>query len=82
MCLAIPGQIVRIRSETGEVRVAEVDFGGVLQTVNLIYLPDAALGEFVVVHAGFATDRVPESEAREAQRHYREIQRLSLPADA
>jgi hydrogenase expression/formation protein HypC len=81
MCLAIPGRIVRLLPEGPEGRVAEVDFGGLLKSVNLIYLPDAAVGEYVVVHAGFATDRVPESEALEAQRHFQEIQRLTAPAD-
>jgi hydrogenase expression/formation protein HypC len=82
MCLAIPGQIVRLADDTHEGRVAEVDFGGVRKLVNLIYLPDATVGEYVVVHAGFATDRVPETEALEAQRHYREIQRLSAAGGA
>jgi hydrogenase expression/formation protein HypC len=76
MCLAIPGQILRVVDETPEARIAEVDFAGERKTVNLVFLPDAAVGDYIVVHAGFATDRVPEGEALEALAHFREIRRL------
>jgi hydrogenase expression/formation protein HypC len=77
VCLSVPGQILRVREETPEGRVADVDFAGVQKTVNLLYLPDAEVGDYVVVHAGFATTVIPEAEALEAQGHFREIQRLT-----
>jgi hydrogenase expression/formation protein HypC len=77
MCLAIPGRIVRLTEETPENRVAEVDFAGTRRSVNLLYLPEAIVGDYVVVHAGFATTLLPEAEALEAQAHYREIQELT-----
>jgi hydrogenase expression/formation protein HypC len=81
MCLSIPGQIERVLPETPEGRLAEVDFGGQRKTVNLVFLPEAGVGDYVVVHAGFATARIAPAEAREAQEHFREIQRLSATAN-
>jgi hydrogenase expression/formation protein HypC len=62
MCLALPGQIIRIEQEDG-VAMATVNFGGVEKQVCLEYLPDAAIGEYVVVHVGFAIQRLDESSA-------------------
>jgi hydrogenase expression/formation protein HypC len=66
MCLTTPGQIVRIDAASPEVRTAEVDFGVATRTVNLAFTPEARLGDFVVVHSGFATRTLAEAEAREA----------------
>jgi hydrogenase expression/formation protein HypC len=82
MCLAMPGQVVRIVEETPESRTAEVDFAGLRKSVNLIFLPEARVGDYVIVHAGFANAVIPELEALEAQEHFREIQRLTGSADA
>jgi hydrogenase expression/formation protein HypC len=82
MCLAVPGQILRILEETPEARTAEVDFAGVRKTVNLVFLPEATVGNYVVVHAGFGTALIPEAEALEAQEHFRQIQQLTAPADS
>jgi hydrogenase expression/formation protein HypC len=82
MCLAIPGRILREVEGTPEGRVVEVDFAGTLKRVNLVFLPEAQVGEFVVVHAGFATALIPEAEALEAQEHFRTIQRLTTPTGA
>ncbi|GIF00586.1 HypC/HybG/HupF family hydrogenase formation chaperone [Paractinoplanes rishiriensis] len=64
MCLAVPGRIVRI-AEVDGVPMAEVDFGGVRKSVCLQYLPDAEAGEYVVVHVGFAIQRLDEESARQ-----------------
>ena len=82
MCLSVPGQVLRIVEETPDARTAEVDFAGVRKVVNLVFLPEASLGSYVVVHAGFATALIPEAEALEAQEQFRQIQRLTGPADA
>jgi hydrogenase expression/formation protein HypC len=63
MCLAIPGRVVRLRTPADDARFAEVDFDGIVKTVSLIYTPEAELGSYVVVHAGFATSVIPEPEA-------------------
>jgi len=81
MCLTIPGRILRLVAEEPDARVAEVDFGGTRKMVNLVFLPEAAVGDYVVVHAGFATAKIPEAEALEAQGHFRDIQRLTESAD-
>jgi hydrogenase expression/formation protein HypC len=64
VCLAIPGQIVSTEDQDG-VPMATVDFGGVSKEVCMQYLPDAAVGEYVVVHVGFAIQRLNEASALE-----------------
>ncbi|MGW3989216.1 HypC/HybG/HupF family hydrogenase formation chaperone [Streptomyces sp. NPDC004830] len=63
MCLGIPGQVLRVREETG-LRMATVDFGGVRREVCLAYTPHADVGSYVVVHVGFAITEIDEAEAR------------------
>ena len=67
MCLAVPGQVVSV-----EGKQAEVDFGGVLRKVN-VSLVDARVGEWVVVHAGFAIEKMDEEEARETLKLWGEM---------
>ncbi len=64
MCLAVPGQILSIAESDGT-PMAEVDFGGVRKSVCLQYVPDATVGEYVVVHVGFAIQRLDEASARD-----------------
>ncbi len=66
MCLTIPGEVRRIHGADEPQRTAEVDFDGVVRTVRLLYLPETRVGDFVMVHAGFATRRVTPSDARES----------------
>jgi hydrogenase expression/formation protein HypC len=73
MCLTTPGQIVRIDSPNPELRLAEVDFGTVVRSVNLVFTPEARVGDYVIVHAGFATRTLAEEEAREALAYAREL---------
>lgn len=63
MCLAIPGQILSITGEDPLGRTAKVSFGGVVKSVNLAYVPEACVGDYVLVHVGFALSRVDEQEA-------------------
>lgn len=67
MCLAVPGQVVSIDSTQ-----ADVDFGGVVRKVN-VSLVDAKIGEWVVVHAGFAIEKMDEEEARETLKLWSEM---------
>ena len=62
MCLAIPGKVVEFHNTDG-IRMSKVDFGGVTREACLEYLPEAALGDYVLVHAGFAISRVDPDEA-------------------
>jgi len=72
MCLGVPGQIVEVREVDG-LRMATVDFGGTRREVCLAYVPEAGLGDYVVVHVGFAISVVSESEARETRALLEEI---------
>jgi len=62
MCLGIPGRIQEIR-ETELLRMGTVDFGGVTREVCLSYVPDADVGDYVIVHVGFAISQLDEKEA-------------------
>ncbi len=65
MCLAVPGKIISIES-TGELtRSGKVDFGGIVKEVNLAFVPEAAVDNYVLVHAGFAIGCVDEEAAKQ-----------------
>ncbi len=64
MCLAVPGRVTSI-VELEETLMAQVDFGGLTKEVCLEYLPDVQLGEYVMVHVGFAIQRLDEQSAQE-----------------
>ena len=63
MCLAVPGRIEAIEGEDALERRGRVDFGGVRRDVQLAYLPEARVGDWVLVHVGFALSRIDEAEA-------------------
>jgi hydrogenase expression/formation protein HypC len=66
MCLGIPGEIVAIdRPKEGELLQGVVSFGGVKKRVCLAYVPEARLGDYAIVHAGFALNVVDEARAQE-----------------
>jgi hydrogenase expression/formation protein HypC len=67
VCLAIPGKVISISTENA-LRIGRVQFGGVTQPVSLDFVPDAALGDYVLVHVGFAIAKVNEQEAQETYR--------------
>jgi hydrogenase expression/formation protein HypC len=62
MCLGIPGKVVEIRDD-GALRMARVDFGGVRKEACLAYLPEVVIGDYVIVHVGFAISQLDEEEA-------------------
>ncbi len=64
MCLAVPGRILEIRDDRGT-RMATVDFDGIRKEVCLAYLPDAEVGDYALVHVGFAISKVDERSALE-----------------
>ncbi|MEU7907711.1 HypC/HybG/HupF family hydrogenase formation chaperone [Actinoplanes sp. NPDC049118] len=72
MCLAVPGRVLSI-AETDGTLMAEVDFGGVHKNVCLQYIPDAAIGEYVVVHVGFAIQRLDEKSAIETLANFERL---------
>lgn len=63
MCLGIPGKIIDIY-ESGGLKMGKVDFGGVVRETCLAYVPEAQLGDYTIVHVGFALNLIDEAEAR------------------
>ncbi|WP_319445337.1 MULTISPECIES: HypC/HybG/HupF family hydrogenase formation chaperone [unclassified Mycobacterium] len=63
MCLAVPGRILSLADRDGTL-MSLVDFGGIQKEVCLEYIPDASVGEYVVVHVGFAIQRLDEESAK------------------
>jgi hydrogenase expression/formation protein HypC len=72
VCLAIPGKILEIQ-ELGQMRAARVQFGGIVRQVSLDFVPEAGLGDYVMVHVGFAISRV---DAFEAERTYKLLEEM------
>ena len=64
MCLAVPGKVVEILGD-GELRMGKIDFAGVLRQACLAYVPEVQLGDYVLVHVGFAISRIDEQQALE-----------------
>jgi hydrogenase expression/formation protein HypC len=65
MCLAVPGKIISIEGDDPILREGKVDFGGVVKRVNLSLVPEATIGDYVVVHVGLALSIVDEEEAKQ-----------------
>lgn len=72
MCLALPGRVVSIRGADLD-RVGQVSFGGVLREVNLACVPEAEVGDYVLVHVGMAISKVNEAEAERILAHWRQM---------
>lgn len=72
MCLAVPGQIQEIYEANGT-RMGKVNFGGVVKEVCLAYLPDIAIGDYTIVHVGFAISTIDEQSALETLRVFQEM---------
>lgn len=62
MCLAVPGKVLNVTDD--ELRTSKVAFGGITKDVSLAYVPEAKVGDYVIVHVGFAISRLDEEEAR------------------
>lgn len=63
MCLGIPGKIIEIYEQAG-LKMGRVDFGGVVKEACLAYVPDAQVGDYTIIHVGFALNVIDEAEAR------------------
>jgi hydrogenase expression/formation protein HypC len=75
MCLAVPGKVESIFEQRGT-RMGKVNFGGVVKDVCLAYLPDLAVGDYTIVHVGFALSKIDEASAQETLRTFRELDLL------
>ena len=72
MCLGIPGKVIEIWEDSGT-RMSCVDFGGTTTPVCLAYLPDMEVGEYTIVHAGFAITRLDEASANETLQMFHDL---------
>ncbi len=74
MCLAVPGRVLAVHDDA--LRSARVDFAGIQRDVQLAFVPDARVGDYVLVHVGFALARLDEAEAQRVFEALRELDAL------
>jgi len=72
MCLGIPGQVKEIY-EIDTIRMGRVDFGGILKEICLAYVPEIEVGDYTIVHVGFAITKLDEQSAQESLALFREM---------
>ena len=77
MCLGIPGEVLEIHAGPGGLRYGTVRFGGASREVCLEYVPEAAVGDYVIVHVGLALSRISPEDAEETFRYLEEMQELA-----
>ncbi|HAO80182.1 MAG TPA: hydrogenase assembly protein HupF [Verrucomicrobia subdivision 3 bacterium] len=76
MCLAIPGKIESITGDDPLSRMGRINFGGIVKEASLAYVPEAKVGNYVIVHAGFALSRVDEDEAQKVFEYLKQMEEL------
>ena len=81
MCLGIPGRVLEIR-EQDALPMGKVEFGGIVKEVCLAYVPETQVGDYVLVHVGFAISKIDEEEAREIFSYIEQIDQLAELQDA
>jgi len=79
MCLAVPGRIISIEDTDSVLRCGRVDFGGIVKQINLAYVPEAKIGNYVLVHVGFAIGTIDEEEAEEVLEYLHKMEELAEP---
>ena len=72
MCLAIPGRVEQITTD-GDIRMGRVNFGGVVKNVCLDYVPEVSVGDYTIVHVGFAISKIDEQSAQETLELFRKM---------
>jgi len=77
MCLAVPGRILSISGEDPLSRTGKIDFGGIHKQASLAYVPEAKVGDYVIVHVGFAISRLDEEEALKVFDYLRQMDELA-----
>lgn len=77
MCLAVPGKVISMAGEDPLGRTGKIDFGGVFREASLAYVPEAKIGDYVIIHAGFALSVLDEEEARRVLDDLRQIDELN-----
>jgi hydrogenase expression/formation protein HypC len=73
MCLAVPGKLLTVSGDDPFQRTGKVSFGGIMKDVSLACLPEAQVGDYVIVHVGMAISRLDEAEANEVFAYLKQI---------
>jgi hydrogenase expression/formation protein HypC len=76
MCLAIPGKVETITGDDAITRMGRINFGGVIKEASLAYVPEVQVGDYVIVHVGFALSKVDEDEAQKVFGYLKQIGEL------
>jgi hydrogenase expression/formation protein HypC len=77
MCLAVPGRVIELW-DSDTTRMANVDFGGIVKEVSVDFVPDIAVGEYAIVHVGFALQRLDEESALETLKLFENLGELDM----
>ena len=77
MCLAVPGKLISVDDSPSLMRTGKVNFGGILKEASLAYVPEAKVGDYVLVHVGFALSIVDEAEANQVFEYLRRMDELA-----
>lgn len=77
MCLSVPGQVMSIHEDA--LRTATVSFGGITKDVSLVLVPEAGIGDYVIVHVGFAISKLDEEAARRTLETYADLAASGSP---
>jgi len=77
MCLGVPGKVIKIMPDQSGMAMGKVDFGGILKEVCLAYVPEVKVGQYVIVHVGFAISIVDEEEAKEVFEYLKQVDGLN-----
>ena len=78
MCLGVPGKIVEIYEKDG-LPMGKIDFGGVTREACLAYVPEAQIGDYTLIHVGFALNVISEADAQETLALLREMDSMEIP---
>ena len=81
MCLAVPGKLLSVSGDDPFQRTGKVSFGGIMKDVSLACLPEAQVGDYVIVHVGMAISRLDEAEANEVFTYLKQIEEANAAAD-
>lgn len=81
MCLAIPGKVETITGDDPVTRMGRINFGGVIKEASLAYVPKVQVGDYVIVHVGFALSKVDEEEAQKVFGYLKQIGELDELAE-
>jgi hydrogenase expression/formation protein HypC len=77
MCLAVPGKVISISGDEPLFKVGKVSFGGIIKEINLCYVPEVKVDDYVVVHVGFALSVLDEEEANKVFDYLRQMNELA-----